>query len=152
VRKKRSSRAKPPRPADVPCRLCGDLKPLEYSHVLPEFVYKPLYDDKHEFLSVAANGTAITEEHDKGYREWLLCRSCEDSFSRWEDHGARVLGNALPQLRVATPGEIVRVAADYEKLKLFQLSLLWRATVASEPTFRSAAAPELRCFCGSFLS
>ena len=142
MRKKRSSRAKPPRPTGVPCRLCGEFKPLEYSHILPEFIYKPLYDGKHEFVSVTVDGTAVEDEHDKGYREWLLCRSCEDMFSTWEDHGARVLSTAVPRVRGATPGEIIRVAADYEKLKLFQMSLLWRATVASEPTFCSAGAPE----------
>jgi len=29
------------------CRLCQKEKPLVQSHVIPEFLYRPLYDEKH---------------------------------------------------------------------------------------------------------
>lgn len=34
------------------CRLCREAKPLVNSHVIPELLYVPLYDEKHRLLSV----------------------------------------------------------------------------------------------------
>jgi hypothetical protein len=35
-----------------PCKLCGAHTPLQNSHILPEFVYVPIYDEKHKGLVV----------------------------------------------------------------------------------------------------
>ena len=40
----------------------------------------------------------------------------------------------IPKIKGASPGE-VRVAAPYRKLKLFLLAILWRAGVATGPTW-----------------
>jgi len=31
------------------CKICCQQKELRDSHIIPEFFYKPMYDDKHRF-------------------------------------------------------------------------------------------------------
>lgn len=52
-----------------------------------------------------------------------------------EAYAARVL-RELPDTSAAKAGDVVRVTGvDYKRFKLFQLSLLWRAGVARQPSF-----------------
>jgi hypothetical protein len=133
---------------DASCRLCGAPGVLEYSHILPEFIYKPLYDADHEFVEVASEGGYIKSILAKGIREHLLCRACEKRFSKYEDHAARVHREMRRRLDGAAVGDLVTVPANYEQLKLFQLSILWRAAVSKDPMFHAAQAeaiePKLR--------
>lgn len=114
--------------------------PLQYSHILPEFIYKPLYDADHEFVEVASDGYYIKSILDKGVREHLLCLQCEQRFSKYEDHAARVYRELRRRLDLARVGDLVTVPADYVLVKLFQLSLLWRAAVSKDPIFHAAQA------------
>ena len=138
MRVRRTGRRKPQ--ADGQCRLCGQHRPLEYSHILPEFIYKPLYDSDHEFVEVASEGHHIKSIFAKGVREHLLCRFCEKRFSKFEDHAARVHREMRSRLDTAHVGDLVTVPASYAQLKLFQLSLLWRAAVSKDPIFHAAQA------------
>jgi hypothetical protein len=120
------------------CRLCGNTAELRRSHVLSEFMYKPLYDKNHRAVSVLANRQAPEEIIQKGYREYLLCQTCETRFSGWETPAAVVWRDALSRLRGASPGAIVVVPADYRTFKLFSLSLMWRTAVATHDNFAAA--------------
>jgi hypothetical protein len=139
VRARQGGRRKPPA-RNRTCRLCGESSQLEYSHILPEFIYQALYDSDHEFVEVATEGRYIKSILDKGVREHLLCRSCENRFSKLEDHAARVHREIRRQLDIASVADLVTVPANYAKLKLFQLSLLWRAAVSEHPIFHAAQA------------
>lgn len=148
LRAKRSGRRKHDQ-VDEPCRLCGESRPLRYSHILPEFIYKPLYDVDHEFVEVASSGGQIKSIWAKGVREHLLCNLCEQKFAKYENHAARVHREMRRRLDLAAVGDIVTVSADYAQLKLFQLSLLWRAAVSRDqaeayvPTLRSMLLAEI---------
>jgi hypothetical protein len=92
-------------------------------------------------------------ERQLGWTEYLLCHDCEQQFEKHET-AARVLlyGNAPAPLKKQTLGTIVQasqpgsppdfleireVAIDYRELKLFQMSLLWRAGVAKGSFFKN---------------
>ena len=59
------------------CRLCLKEKPIQNSHIIPEFLYKPLYDNLHRFKSLSTLPEIKIEYKQKGIREKLLCRDCE---------------------------------------------------------------------------
>ena len=121
------------------CKLCGGLGPLRRSHILPEFLYESLYDEKHRYIGVRPNPESKNPFVQQGLREYLLCGGCEDRLSAWETYAADVLRN-LPDTTHARPAEVVEVRdVDYCKFKLFQLSLLWRAGVATHASFAAAA-------------
>jgi hypothetical protein len=119
----------------LPCRLCGTLRALRESHIIPEFMYKPLYGPDHRAMEVLANRKGPIQVVQKGYREHLLCQSCETRLSGWETPSTPVWREAVNQLVGATPESIITVRADYRTFKLFSLSLLWRASVAEHDNF-----------------
>lgn len=74
----------------------------------------------------------------KGLREYLLCEDCEQKISVWENYAKYVLegGSKKVQLDADTSGNLVTVSGiDYKQFKLFQLSILWRASVSSQVFF-----------------
>lgn len=35
------------------CKLCLKEKELMFSHIIPEFFYEPMYDEKHRFMQIS---------------------------------------------------------------------------------------------------
>ena len=119
------------------CKFCGDAcSELENSHILPEFLYKPVYDEKHSALNISPNLGERDVPLQKGIREHLFCTRCEQHFSKnYENYAARKT-SSLPSTQHNKPGDIIYVSEiDYQKFKLFQMSLLWRASVTSKREF-----------------
>lgn len=117
------------------CKLCLTEGELRDSHIISEFLYASMYDEKHRFHVVAA-GEVHSSYEQKGYRERMLCQFCETKLSKWETYARALLtGGAL--LRYRREGNITWVEGiDYPRFKLFQLSILWRAGVATREFFR----------------
>ena len=114
-----------------PCALCLNDRKLCRSHIIPEFLYKPLYNDQRriEVLSILPNRKDWQEQ--KGLWEYLLCETCEQKLSVWEGYSRKVLNGGTP-LKGQQEGNLIRICGiDYASFKLFQLSLLWRASVSS---------------------
>jgi len=89
-----------------------------------------------------------------GMKEYLLCEGCEGHFANHENYFRKFFygsGNRLKKLPVGDPlpipiGHISptfrllgmrRVLVDFEKMRLFVLSLLWRASVAKGDFFEN---------------
>lgn len=121
------------------CRLCQSEGPLRFSHILPEFLYKRLYDDKHRCIGIKATAEEPGANQDflqKGIREYLLCGDCEQHLAGYERYAAGVL-RELPDMTSEPAGAVVRVTGiDYSLFKLFQLSLLWRAGISNHASFQ----------------
>lgn len=110
------------------CRLCLQQTDLCESHIIPEFLYKELYDPSYKnrihVLHTAEDGDDRPLQ--KGYKEPMLCSACEGKF-----HEKYVSSLFF----AAGPAQIKREAGtysgiDYDRFKLFQMSVLWRAGVA----------------------
>jgi hypothetical protein len=117
------------------CALCLKESELRRSHIIPEFLYETLYDEKHrlQVLSVLPDQGNWLEQ--KGLRERLLCNDCEQRLNVWETYASLVLkGNA--SLTYKTERNLVYISGlNYSHFKLFQLSVLWRAGVSLLPFF-----------------
>ncbi|MDV7213567.1 hypothetical protein [Azotobacter beijerinckii] len=113
------------------CALCFKESSLRKSHIIPEFLYKALYDDKHRFHVLSTLPAQENWKEQKGLRENLLCDVCEQRISIWERYACMVLKGGV-KLTYAREGNVVHVSGlDYAKFKLFQMSVLWRAGVSS---------------------
>lgn len=121
------------RPGVGTCRLCQKVRKLRYSHILPEFFYKELYHENHTLFAISTDPSHPIYREQKGLREYLLCDDCESRFGQWEDYAKRVIydehgrGNEGKDI----PGGFMDRGIDYDKYKLFQMSLLWRMSVTS---------------------
>lgn len=118
------------------CALCKREAELRRSHIIPEFLYKAMYDDKHRFHVLSSVPDLQDSMEQKGLRERLLCDACEGLLSKLERYARGVLAGGEP-LDWSRDGSAVHVSRiDYTRFKLFQLSILWRAGVSKLPIFK----------------
>lgn len=122
------------------CRLCKRQEDLRDSHIIPEFLYEDLYNDKHQVVGINGVGPRGRQLLQKGIREPLLCESCEQYInercekpfrSQWFDT------SPLPTKWDIEDRHWGRF--DYSSFKLFHLSVLFRASVSSLPTYRAVS-------------
>jgi hypothetical protein len=120
------------------CALCGEQRKLHQSHIIPEFMFGPLYDQKHRFYSVSSVPSKPNRLLQKGPREKLLCGECEKQFSRYENYASTVFFGSVPTPPLRLPTGFIFRGLDYKKLKLFFMSLIWRLGVTSNDHFAGA--------------
>lgn len=121
------------------CLLCGSTAPFADAHIIPEWVYRPM---------LASHGWArkvvIGESGHSGilktgiYDPQLVCQECESRFE-YDGYAKRMLFDQPwprdPAASSARTSVAVGREYDYCQLKLFFLSLLWRASATSRPEF-----------------
>jgi hypothetical protein len=121
----------------MPCTLCRAPQQLKNSHIIPEFLYEPLYDEIHRFHVLSIIPGQDNSLKQKGIREPLLCETCEQRFSVWERYVSLVLKGGI-EITYRREGNLVYASGlDYVKFRLFQLSILWRASVSSHQFFEN---------------
>lgn len=123
------------------CCLCQTEQRLIKAHVIPAGFFRSL-GDVAETLEIHTNKPGA---HPKRapigvYDKSILCRPCDNVFSPWEKHAQDVLLRDFSDTTAiyhgpAKLGWIVRTF-DYRLLKLFFLSLLWRASVSTHDFYR----------------
>ena len=111
------------------CKLCRNKRELKYSHIIPEFFYKWLYDGKHRYRTFSTYENRPRPMEQKGVREHLLCSECESKLSEWETYACNILTDDAVQF--GDRDHCIVMDVDYEKFKLFELSILWRVSVAN---------------------
>lgn len=118
------------------CALCLSESVLRRSHILPELLWKPVYDENEQWAVSVNLNFPRTRRIRKGFRERLLCADCEVRFGKLESKFA-----ASWMARDPIPDEVVGrewielshlPAAEF---KLFHLSVFWRAAVSQLPEF-----------------
>lgn len=110
------------------CKLCLKDKKLLKSHILPEFFYEPLYDPPHRFNILYTGAGEKNEYKQKGIYEKLLCDDCEKLLSKYEKYASGLFCDGIA-LKTNVTG------INYQKFKIFQLSILWRAGVSTNKIF-----------------
>jgi hypothetical protein len=132
------------------CRLCLKEKPLlKKSHILSSFFYGDLQGDDNEMYMVSLDEPSGGKKvHTGEFEGGLLCQECDGSvLSKYENYGkafffGRGDSKPLPGLQhenqIHPDGKLKSThikGVDYSKLKLFLLSVLWRASISSRPFF-----------------
>lgn len=133
------------------CNLCLVEKELiNKSHIFSEFLYKDFYDDKHKMESFAPKdfleGNSIEKRVSSGeYEGGILCMDCENTLSKYETYARKIFfggnfpTNELPLYEYFKRGdqEFTKISnINYSNLKLFVLSLIWRASISKRPMFK----------------
>lgn len=118
------------------CALCEKPEDLRKSHIIPEFVYAPLYDGHHRTIGIHGRGRLRRQIVKKGLREPLLCDSCEQFLNdNYEKPFKEYWFDKKPLPPYLPPHGVVLTGIDYTSFKLFHLSVLFRCGVATLPTF-----------------
>jgi hypothetical protein len=119
------------------CKLCLHERELRNSHIVPEFLYDPLYNGKHQMLGVTGIGSRGAALLQKSAREHLFCESCEQHFNEhFEKPFRRQWVEKCPLLDPWLTDDVHWIKVeDYASFKLFHLSVLFRAGVSTLPMF-----------------
>ena len=121
------------------CKLCLEDKKLVDSHILPEFLYSPLYDEEHRFSFLSMREGKVIKQLKKGVYEKLLCEECDNIIiGQYENHAAKILfGDGKKEIEIVRTnyGHLIK-GADYKLFKLFQISLLWRVSISTRPEIK----------------
>lgn len=127
------------------CKLCGEEKELcKKSHIIPNFMYKDVYDEKNRMKPITISKRVIEGEKyaQTGVHEGkLLCVDCENKvLGELDRYGSLTLysGYELTIEPRATASGIKYIKfgdIDYVKFKLFLLSILWRASISNDKWF-----------------
>jgi hypothetical protein len=117
------------------CRLCLQERKLSDSHIIPEAFWKPGYDEKHR-INAIEHARDYGKVLQKGIREPLLCQSCEEYLNDNYETYSSNLWFTPPILPKNAEKEYYSLSnINYEKFKLFHLSILWRASISSHNMF-----------------
>jgi hypothetical protein len=124
------------------CKLCDQEKPLCKSHIIPKAFFKDAMDDDNRGLIMFSNNRV---EHGKmgGEYELLMCRSCESLVGKYDNYGVRFFRGELwkryDKLNETTiPNDIhILGGVDIKKLRLFIISVLWRAGISSRQFYEN---------------
>ena len=120
------------------CRLCGSASELRHSHIVPEFLYKDqgLYNHKKQMIGFTGNGPKGYATIHKGLRDYLLCDACEQFINEnFEKPFRKLWVEHFPLPNPWKPNLFHFTRVDYATFKLFHLSVLFRASVSTAPTF-----------------
>lgn len=104
---------------------------------MPELLHTRSYDRLHRVLEIREGrpGPRLIQQ---GFRERLLCGSCEQHLNRFETYFNNTWFAQVPT-RVDVPGRQLQVRVEYAPFKLFHLSVLWRCSVARGSPFRQVS-------------
>jgi hypothetical protein len=118
------------------CKLCLEQveKPC-FSHIIPELYFKPTYDSRHRIKVMSSNKEENNYYEQKGIREYLLCKKCEDKLSVFEKYIKEDFYKNIKKLITDYKTIYYIQGLNYQAIKLFQLSVIWRATVSTNKYF-----------------
>lgn len=130
------------------CKLClVSVNELQNSHIIPNAFWKVTkskkgYKNGH-YIEIAKAGTRFGQ---KSFSEKMLCYSCEQKLSiNFEKYVCDLLLRNPANQKVTitkSKNSTTYKGIEYEKLKLFQCSILWRASISSLPLFSKVKLSE----------
>lgn len=122
---------------DGQCKLCGQRGQLVQSHVIPRAFFD-LGDNPAPTILSNTPGQ-YPKRAPAGVYDRIVCRDCEGSFGDYDNYAANVLIQNLASYEpIYESGKFAALRMkelDYRLLKLFAISVLWRASVSTQTFF-----------------
>ena len=118
------------------CKLCEKNKKLIKSHIIPEGFFRPLKaGNMVPEIHSNINGVFPKRSPIGIYDKAILCEKCDGYLGVWDDYAQKLLIQDFSEKLAVQKGN-TKVAYridnyDYKQLKLFFLSILWRASISS---------------------
>lgn len=115
------------------CKFCGESKKLIDAHIVPEPFFtrfiKPEYKTR---LTTVDRRKHHTIRNQKGfYDPNILCAVCDGKFGVYDKEAIKLFLSDFEVYQKGKSYVIPKEGFDYKKLKLFFISMLWRASISS---------------------
>jgi hypothetical protein len=123
------------------CRLCLREKKLIKAHIIPEGFFRALRSGN----QAPEMHTDSPGQHPKRmqvgiYDSSILCGDCDQKLAPWDAYAQELLLHRFSEATVLQENQEKvgwRIKSfDYRRLKLFFISLLWRASVSKHPFYK----------------
>ena len=119
------------------------------AHIVPEAFFRLARGDDPHLADMSIFADRRVKRSAIGpYDTELVCSSCEDTFGPFDDYGAKLLLHDLVTKgeRIVTPNRRQSIffryrGLDYRLLRLFALSLLWRAAASVHDDYHQVRLP-----------
>ncbi|EOQ73055.1 hypothetical protein [Acinetobacter lactucae] len=129
------------------CKLCGEEKELQRSHVIGKTFFSSILRDSYKNVATQfefRNNTVI-QTNDTWYTR-LLCSNCERFFNEeYENYSIAALRRKRKEIEInEEPDGVTFKNVDVEKIVLFIFSIYWRASHSDHEAFTECITfPEL---------
>lgn len=116
------------------CKLCTKDRDLCNSHIIPEYLHKPVYNEDKQVVVYVANDSKKNQISQKGITNKLLCKDCEQLLNKYEQLYVDFFDNIAHIIPSEKPDCFIIPNINYVTFKLFHMSILWRTSVTNEPS------------------
>jgi len=124
------------------CKMCFQDNPLIDAHIIPASFYRYLKRGDTRPLEIHTNvkGEYKRKSHIGIYDKNILCKDCEEIFQRCDEYAQRILPPDFKENNYITDNSGKKVGykmenVNYNLLKMFFISLLWRASISTRKEF-----------------
>jgi hypothetical protein len=123
------------------CKICGERSDFIDAHIIPRSFYPERARGPNPLLVVSTDEDERVRRSRVGvYDKRLICAECEKIFDPYDNYAAKLLlDNIDDQKEFRHSGDLLVYQIedfDYLKLKLFGLSMLWRAARTERREFQ----------------
>jgi hypothetical protein len=129
------------------CRGCGQNKKLIKAHIIPESFFRGLRNGKQiPKIHSTTEGVHPKRAPIGVYDTEILCNDCEQIFQTLDEYGCQILIQKEEQEPLHHNGQLVGYRIndiDTARLKLFFLSILWRASISSQDFYSKVSLNQL---------
>ncbi len=127
------------------CKLCNkDTERLVKSHVIAQSIHalSTREEDPTTAVLLSNDPRLYPQKSRTGVYDRLVCLSCEAIFQPWEDHALEFFRKAY-SLAIPTKRTHLELKGyDHDKLKLFFISVLWKADVSNHKVYQHVKVGE----------
>lgn len=125
---------------EIRCKLTGIIGPSVRAHIIPKSFYAIDHTEKIPLKIITNSDDGFNGKSFVGiYDKEILTRKGEQTFSEWDSYAYDLLVRDYSDFRIrhhrGEPVLIEQQSYSYQKLKLFFLSVLWRAAVSTQRFF-----------------
>ncbi len=123
------------------CKLCRKSEKLIKAHIIPKGFFKYLYpeNDTRLPLHIIVKDGGYVNSSTGEYDPDILCAKCDNRIGKYDNYAQKIFLKSEPEIIPGiTDAELIN-SIDYKKLKLFFISLLWRASISNRIFFKNIA-------------
>jgi hypothetical protein len=122
------------------CKFCLEEKECIEAHIIPNSLYEPILNDKKGMLIISNEPENYPKKQHTGiYDTNLVCEECERLFSKPDNYAKSFFSADINEddFIIDNNEKLAYIIKnyDYHNLKLFLISLLWRASASTQAFF-----------------
>jgi hypothetical protein len=129
------------------CKLCLEDRPRVEGHILSDFLYDELFDPvHHRFHQLHTHPITRNLTRPTGFYEKMMCDDCDNRIiGGYETYASQLFKGGVEFVLQSLADRILLKELDYQKFKLFLVSLLWRCAITTRPEFADVSIPPAHC-------